>query len=46
MQEKINAAIAYCRMHGFDTDTRNDASNIYAESYDEYMIIWDALATI
>jgi hypothetical protein len=25
------------------TTIRNDAANIYAESFDEYMTIWDAL---
>ena len=25
---------------------RNDAANIFAESFDEYMIIWDALQEV
>lgn len=43
MQEKITAAINYCKQFGTDAGTRNDASNIFASSYDEYMIIWENL---
>ena len=46
MQEKINAAIIYCQRFGTDAGTRNDASNIFASSYDEYMTIWEALENL
>ena len=46
MQEKINAAIYYCQQFGTDAGTRNDASNIFASSYDEYMTIWEALENL
>lgn len=49
MQEKIAAAIRYYeqyRDHGTSKEIKNDAANIYAASYDEYLTIWEALAKI
>lgn len=46
MREKINAAIAYCHQHGTNAKTRNDASNIFANSYEEYIVIWNALLNL
>lgn len=46
MQDKISAAIAYCNRFGTDANTRNNASNIFASSYNEYMTIWEALENL
>lgn len=46
INQKITAAIHYCEQFGTDTETRNDASNIFAASYDEYITIWEALANL
>lgn len=46
INQKITAAIRYCEQFGTDTETRNDASNIFADSYDEYVKIWEALASL
>ena len=50
MESKIASAIAYVRDHAGhgtdDTAIKNDAANIYASSYDEYMIIWEAIKNI
>ena len=44
MEEKIKAAVIYCAaIHAATEDVRNDAANIYADSYDEYREIWRAL---
>lgn len=48
----LDAAAEYCRMNAGKTATDgrtdvsgiiNDAANIYAGSYDEYLMIWAAL---
>ena len=50
MEAKIKSAIAYVRAHighGEDeTMVKNDAANIYAASYAEYMVICEALNNI
>ncbi len=48
METKIHNAIAYVEaMHGMTSkDIRNDAANIFAATFDEYMLIWDALDDI
>lgn len=50
MESKIKSAIAYVRVHighGADeTMVKNDAANVYAASYAEYMEIWEALNNI
>lgn len=50
MESKIKSAIAYIRNHiGHGTDDaeiKNDAANIFAASYDEYMIIWEAIKNL
>ena len=45
MEQKIHNAIAYVEaMHGAASKAiRNDAANIFAGTFDEYMLIWDAL---
>ena len=45
MEQKIHNAIAYVEaMHGAESKAiRNDAANIFAGTFDEYMLIWDAL---
>lgn len=50
MESKIKSAIAYVRGHigrGADTtEVKNDAANIFAASYAEYMIIWEAILNL
>lgn len=50
MEFKINAAIAYVQEHigtGADeTMARNDAANIFSDSYSEYLKICDVLNNI
>ena len=47
MESKINAAISYVRDHiapwADETAVKNDAANIFASSYNEYLKIWEAL---
>ena len=46
INEKIQKANAYVlRLDGIvcAEQLRNDAANIFADSYEEYMAIWDAL---
>ncbi len=46
IEEKIqNAKELVAKLEGIKdpTTNRNDAANIYAESFEEYMTIWDAL---
>lgn len=49
MGEKIIKALNYVSEHkdvdGLTT-ARNDAANIFAENFDEYMMIWDAFEII
>lgn len=45
MEEKISAAREYVhRWYDEDKDAINDAANLWAENYGEYMDIWDALS--
>ena len=46
IENKITAAVAYVNAHMMDEDAVNDASNIYADSYDEYCTISKVLETI
>lgn len=46
ISEKIQKATEYvAKLEGIQEGTtlRNDAANIYADSYEEYIAIWDAL---
>lgn len=46
MEKNINAAIRYVEQHRGDGDPmeiKNDAANIYADSYEEYCTIWNHL---
>ena len=44
IEERIKCAIDYVSAHSGDkTEIKNDAANIYASNYDEYLIIWDAI---
>ena len=50
MESKINSAIIYVREHigtGADeTMVKNDAANIFSDSYNEYLKIWEVLNNI
>ena len=41
--EKIAAAREYTERHGRTEESMNDAANICADTYAEYLIIWEAL---
>lgn len=45
MDKKIRSAVDYVAEHK-DIDgltvAKNDAANIFADNFDEYMLIWDA----
>lgn len=46
MEKKINNAIRYYLMYrhyGNPTSVKNDAANYFADSYEEYLILWDHL---
>ena len=43
MTEKINKAVEYVKANGANDDVKNDAANIFADSYDEYLKIWNAI---
>ena len=46
INEKIQQAKAYvAKLEGIQEagSLRNDAANIFADNYEEYMTIWDAL---
>ena len=46
IKEKINSALEYVEKLTGTMDSmelRNDAANIFAESYEEYLSIWNAL---
>ena len=46
INEKIQKARAYvAKLEGIQEDTtlRNDAANIFADNFEEYCAIWDAL---
>ena len=49
MEEKISAAIDYAVDNWYadgETMAKNDAANIYASTYEEYVAIWAALRNI
>lgn len=39
----IELAIAYVVANGNTEEVKNDAANIYASNYEEYMEIWNAI---
>ena len=46
MEQKINNAISYYlkfRHYGDCNRIKNDAANYFADSYEEYLILWDHL---
>lgn len=43
ISEKITAAREYAKRNGQTEEAKNDAANICADSYAEYLIIWEAL---
>ena len=43
IEEKIQCALNYVMRFGGATETKNDAANIYADNYEEYLAIWDAI---
>lgn len=46
MEKKIKNAISYYlkyRHYGDSTSVKNDAANIFADSYEEYLILWEHL---
>ena len=49
MAKKIEEAIRYYEKHkecGAPKEIKNDAANIFAGSYEEYLILWDRLENI
>lgn len=46
MREKKCRALKYAMLHKFTVSAVNDAANIYAQSYDEYEIIYLFLDSI
>ena len=42
----IELAIAYVIAHGNTTEVKNDAANIYASNYEEYLEIWEAVKNL
>ena len=49
MAKKIEDAIRYYEQHrgcGDPKEVKNDAANIYADSYEEYLTLWDHLEKI
>ncbi len=43
MTEKIKKAVEYVKAHEVNDDIKNDAANIFADSYNEYLKIWEEL---
>lgn len=48
IDEKITCAIKYVREHidelgGNVSEIKNDAANIFADDYEEYLAVWRAL---
>ena len=46
IEEKIHCASDYVKKHegtGTSETVRNDAANIFADNYEEYMSIWNAI---
>lgn len=42
----IELAIAYVSAHGNSEEVKNDAANIYASNYGEYLAIWEAVKNL
>ena len=42
----IDLAIAYVIAHGNTEEVKNDAANIYASNYEEYLAIWEAIKNL
>lgn len=39
-------AIEYVIAHGSTEEIKNDAANIYASNYEEYLAIWEAIKNL
>lgn len=49
MEKKINEAVRYYEQHkgcGDPKQIKNDAANIFAGNYEEYLTLWDHLEKI
>lgn len=46
MNDKIELAIEYSVAHGNTEESKNDAANIFATNYDEYMAIWKVIENL
>lgn len=49
MENKIKDAISYYlrnRHRGDDASIKNDAANIFADNYEEYLILWGHLTKV
>ena len=44
--DMIELAIAYVIAHGNAEEVKNDAANIYASNYEEYLEIWEAVKNL
>ena len=42
----IELATAYVSTHGNTEEVKNDAANIYASNYEEYLKIWEAVKNL
>ena len=42
----IELAIAYAAANGNTDEAKNDAANIYASNYGEYLKIWEAVKNL
>ena len=42
----IELAIAYVSAHSNTEEAKNDAANIYASNYEEYLAIWEAVKNL
>ena len=42
----IELAIVYVSTHGNMEEVKNDAANIYASNYEEYLEIWEAVKNL
>lgn len=44
--DMIELAIVYVSTHGNTEEVKNDAANIYASNYEEYLEIWEAVKNL
>ena len=42
----IELAVTYVVNHGNTEEVKNDAANIYASNYEEYLKIWEAVKNL